>query len=96
MVMSISALSSVADAMSKKTIGTFTNNNMSGMYGSGSSPNTGKIILFYLIFFLLLYLTMMIGAFIFNVSVIKVFPSIKKISTLDFFGLYIVLHMLFC
>ena len=93
MVMTISALSSVADSMTKKSIGTFINNGMSGM---GSSSNTGQKILFYLILILLIYLTMMIGAFIFNVSVVKIFPSIKKVSTLDFFGLYIVLHMLFC
>ena len=39
---------------------------------------------------------MYLGGLVFNMSVVKIFPSVKKVSTLDFFGLYIVLHMLFC
>jgi len=57
---------------------------------------TGDSFIFFLILILLLYLTMLIGAFVFNTSVVKIFPSVKKVSVLDFFGLYIVLHLLFC
>ena len=53
-------------------------------------------IMFYLIFILLLYLTILIGTFIFNTSVTNIFPSVKKITMTDFFGLYIITHLLFC
>ena len=53
-------------------------------------------ILFFIILIILIYLVMLLGAFIFNMSVIKIFPSTKKITTLDFFGLYIVIKILFC
>ena len=57
---------------------------------------TGQLILFFFILTLLLYFIMLIGAIIFNISVVKIFPSIKKVSTIDFLGLYIVTHLLFC
>ena len=43
-----------------------------------------------------MYLIMLLGTFVFNTSVVKIFPSVKKVSILDFFGLYIVLHLLLC
>ena len=67
----------------------FTNNNMNESYN-----NQG--LLFYIILILLILLIMWIGSFVFNESVVKIFPSTKKVSTLDFFGLYIVTHLLFC
>ena len=57
---------------------------------------TGQSVVFFFILMFTLYLTMLIGAFIFNTSFVKIFPSVKKVSVLDFFGLYIVLHLLFC
>ena len=64
-------------------------------HGTIEMDNT-QWIMFYLIFILLLYLTILIGTFIFNTSVTKIFPSIKKITMTDFFGLYIITHLLFC
>lgn len=57
---------------------------------------TGQLILFFFILTLLLYIIMCLGAIIFNISIVKIFPSVKKVSTIDFFGLYIVTHLLFC
>jgi len=56
----------------------------------------GQSLFFFIILCLVIYLTMWIGSFVFNRSVIKIFPSVKKVSALDFFGLYIVLHLLLC
>ena len=53
-------------------------------------------ILFFIILIILIYLTMWLGSLIFNMSVVKIFPSIKKVNTLDFFGLYIIIKILFC
>ena len=65
--------------------------------------NTGNVnmsteqgFLFFLILMLLIFLTMWLGAFVFNTSVVKIFPDVKKVSVLDFFGLYIVIHLLVC
>ena len=56
----------------------------------------GQSLVFFIILCLVIYITMWIGSFVFNRSVIKIFPSVKKVSALDFFGLYIVLHLLLC
>jgi hypothetical protein len=53
-------------------------------------------LIYLVIFFVLIYLIMFIGCMIFNTSVVKTFSSVKHISTMDFFGLYIVIHLLFC
>ena len=68
----------------------FTNNqNMEDMNG-------GQQLLFIFVLFVLIYFTMFLGAIIFNMSVVKIFPSVKQVTTMDFFGLYVVLHLLFC
>lgn len=62
-----------------------------------SDLNFFQMLLSVIIFIILLTFVMWVGAYIFNHSVVKVMPSIlKKISVLDFLGLYIVTHILFC
>jgi len=56
----------------------------------------GQYILFIIILLLLILLVNYIGSVLFNMSVVKIMPSIKPIDTLHFFILNIVLHMLFC
>ena len=56
----------------------------------------GQYVLFIIILLLLILLLNYIGAVLFNMSVVKIMPSIKPIDTLHFFILNIVLHMLFC
>jgi hypothetical protein len=58
--------------------------------------NGGQQLLFIFVLFVLIYFTMYLGGMIFNMSVVKIFPSVKQVSTMDFFGLYVVLHLLFC
>jgi hypothetical protein len=70
----------------------FTNQNIQSV----QDMKLGEFILFCIIFFLLLYLTMYLGGLIFNVTIVKILPSVKRVSTLDFFGLYVILHILFC
>ena len=61
-----------------------------------STMDIGQTILAIIIFFILLIFIMWIGAYIFNHSLVKVFPSVNKISVGNFLGLYIVIHILFC
>ena len=66
---------------------------------SNQNPNEisiGQSLYFFIVLSLVVYLTMWAGSFVFNTSVVKIFPSVKKVSILDFFGLYIVLHLLLC
>ena len=56
----------------------------------------GQYILFFIILILLIILVNYIGSVLFNMSVVKIMPSIKPIDTLRFFILNIVIHMLFC
>ena len=58
--------------------------------------SAGQSFLFFVILIITMYLIMLLGTFVFNTSVVKIFPSVKKVSILDFFGLYIVLHLLLC
>jgi hypothetical protein len=87
----LGSISSVASKISTVVAkSTFTNS------ASIENMNASQTILFFIMLIFLIYLTMWLGTFVFNTSVIKIFPSIKKVTTLDFFGLYIVLHLLFC
>ena len=98
---SIGTLLSTASVLTngiKPTSSPFTNQGMTGMQGIHLMPamDPGQQVLYIIILILLTLLTMWAGAYIFNQSVVNIFPSVKKVSVLDFFGLYIVLHLLFC
>jgi hypothetical protein len=95
--------------MSSNIANIFSNSNISKLAASmvtSTSPFTnqniiqdmtpGQYILFFIILILLILLVNYIGAFLFNMSVVKIMPSIKPIDTLHFFVLNIVLHILFC
>ena len=69
---------------------------MSPSHFTNKGANNEQGFLFFIILICLLLLTMWLGASVFNTSVVKTFPSVKKVSTLDFFGLYVVIHLLFC
>lgn len=55
----------------------------------------GELLTFIIVFALSVWLLMFLGAWIFNTSIPRIIPSIKKITVLEFFGLYIVCHILF-
>jgi hypothetical protein len=95
MSLSVSALSNATKIVSNilspvTTKAPFTN------YQNMEDMNGGQQLLFIFVLFVLIYFTMFLGAIIFNMSVVKIFPSVKQVTTMDFFGLYIVLHLLFC
>jgi hypothetical protein len=60
--------------------------------------NSGQFLMFCFILFILTYFIMFIGAMCFNMSVVKlkIFPTLKEITTIDFLLLYISTHLLFC
>jgi hypothetical protein len=73
---------------------TFTNQNSQATIMEDMT--SGQYILFLVILLLLIIVVNYIGALLFNMSVVKIMPSVKPIDTLHFFILNIVLHMLFC
>ena len=89
----LSGVNLIATTITNATIkAPFTNQGSENL----ENMSTGQLILFFFILTILLYIIMYLGAIIFNISVVKIFSSVKKVSTLDFFGLYIVTHLLFC
>ena len=80
---------SISNTLSGKSA--FTNNN-----ATLEEMSFGQQIVYFFFFFFIIYFVMFIGSVIFNDSVAKIFPGVKKVNTTDFLGLYIVLHMLFC
>ena len=92
MTFSISAITDSAKYISNVIKG-----NPSPFMNRGMSEiDPGQQILFIIILILLTYLTMWFGTFVYNTSVVNISSSLKPLSTLDFFGLYIVIHLLFC
>jgi len=92
MSISVSAITNSTSFLTKALTGNksgFTNNTLEDM-------NSGEQLLFIFVLFTLIYFSMYLGGLVFNMSVVKIFQSVKKVSTLDFFGLFIVSHMLFC
>ncbi len=63
------------------------------------SPDNMSItqwIIFFITFTVLLISVMFLGKIVFNMTIPKIIPSIRKVSTSEFFGLYVILHILFC
>lgn len=91
MTLSVDALTNATKMLTNSLTNTsaFSNQSIEEMNG-------GQQLLFIFVLFVLIYFTMYLGAMIFNMSVVKIFPSVKQVSTMDFFGLYVVLHLLFC
>jgi hypothetical protein len=53
-------------------------------------------VIFVTTFLLLLFILMFLGTKVFNLTIPKIIPSIRKVTTSEFFGLYVILHILFC
>jgi hypothetical protein len=60
-----------------------------------ASMSGGQMFTFIIVFVLSVWLLMFLGAWVFNTSIPRIIPGIKKITMLEFFGLYIVCHILF-
>ena len=93
MTLSVSSIHSMANGISNTLSGksAFTNNN-----ATLEEMSFGQQLIYFFVLFMIIYFVMFIGSVIFNDSVAKIFPGVKKVNTTDFLGLYIVLHMLFC
>ena len=60
-----------------------------------ASMSGGQMFTFIIVFVLSVWLLMFLGAWVFNTSIPRIIPGIKKITMLEFFGLYIICHILF-
>jgi hypothetical protein len=60
-----------------------------------ASMSGGQLLTFIIVFVLSVWLLMFLGAWVFNTSIPQIIPGIKKITMLEFFGLYIICHILF-
>jgi len=56
---------------------------------------TTQTIVFISVFLLTLFVVMYCCTCIYNTVVLKAIPSLKRLTTFEFFGLYIITHILF-
>jgi hypothetical protein len=80
---------SIAKISSPSGVSNFANVNSEDM-------TIGQWIIFLITFLVLLFIMMFLGSIVFNMTIPKIIPSIRKVSTSEFFGLYVILHILFC
>lgn len=89
----LGAITSLASKYSGKT------EKFANAYNTYNAPveiTQVDITTFIIVFTLALIITILLGMFIFNMTIPKIFPSVRKVSFIEFFGLYIITHMLFC
>jgi len=55
-----------------------------------------EFLIFLIIFIVLLVILMVLGTIVFNFTIPRIFPNVRKVKTVEFFGLYVILHILFC
>jgi hypothetical protein len=60
-----------------------------------SDLSDSELALFFLTTIILLVIIMYCGCFIYNTVALKAIPSLHKLTTFQFFGLYILTHILF-
>ena len=90
----LGAITSLANVASKYVLGP--NKPARFMNIDGQDITTGDMITFLIVFMLALFITIFLGMYIFNMTIPKIFPTVRKVSMMEFFGLYIITHMLFC
>ena len=93
MTLSVSSIQTMANSITNTLSGksAFTNKT-----ATLEEMSFGQQLIYFFVLFIIIYFVMFIGSVIFNDSVVKIFPGVKKVNTTEFLGLYIVLHMLFC
>lgn len=89
-------LSALSTGIAKMTIPT-TKANFADVISTNPNDMTlQQWIIFLISFLLMLFVMMYLGKLVFNMTIPKIIPSIRKVSTSEFFGLYVILHILFC
>ena len=92
-----SMLSSVSKSIAKFTVPNKSRFEDVAIVNADMSNMTAEQwVMFFIVFIALLFILMFLGAIVFNMTIPKIIPSIRKVSTVEFFGLYVILHILFC
>jgi hypothetical protein len=93
--MSLNLLSSSASVLTNLMKGTKSGFDNQIDYTNVSDMSFGQFIVFSVVLVIMILIIVWVGSYIFNHSVVNVIPCVKPVSILDFFGLYIITHMLF-
>jgi hypothetical protein len=95
--MSSNLISGISAGIAKMTMPNTNKSNFTDVISTTPDNMTvQQWIIFVIVFVLMLFILMFLGAKLFNLTIPKIIPSINKVSTAEFFGLYIILHILFC
>ena len=57
---------------------------------STDNMSFSEFLIFLIVFVVLLVIIILLGTIIFNLTIPKIFPSVRKVSTIEFFGLYVI------
>ena len=91
----ISAISSIAAAIPGGSKQGFSNIMSMSNDKDMTNITSGQLLTFIIVFMISVWLLMFIGAWVFNTSIPHIIPAVRKITVLEFFGLYLVCHILF-
>jgi len=90
-------LSGISAGIAKLSTPSMYKSNFTNVVSTNTNDMTAQQwIVFIIVFGLMLFVLMFLGAKLFNITIPKIIPSIRKVSTSEFFGLYVILHILFC
>ena len=81
------------------TISTFVSNGLAkSTFTTDATPidqmTPAQVVLFIIVFLLALFIVMAIGTYFFNNVLVKVFSNARKVTVIEFLGLYITLQIL--
>jgi len=98
--MATSIISMLSSTMAALTPGKAKFTDISGAMNSQknvdlSTMSTGQLITFIVVFLLSVWILMFLGEWIYNTNIPKIVPNLGKISTMNFFGIYVLTHILF-
>lgn len=85
--------SGMLNTVSSFVSGSLTKSSFTGSQ-SLDTMSGAQAVVFVMVYLLALLIVMALGAFLFNNIVVKIFSSARKVSVLEFFGLYVVLQIL--
>ena len=91
----VSALSSIAATITGGSKQGFDNVISMSNDKEISKMASGQLLIFIIVFVISIWFLMLIGSWVFNSSIPRIIPSVRKITVIEFFGLYIVCHILF-
>jgi hypothetical protein len=92
----LNALSPVVSKLLSGLQGSATKDKFLNVGSNYDNMSFNDFLLFFITYTILLFIIIVLGTIIFNMIIPKIFTNIRKLSFIEFFGLYVISHILFC